>query len=98
MGLDFAIDELYATGWSTLDTAGCSHAADGRLYPRLGRIINEFADAGFELTLRRMDTFNCFRAEWRAADGTAAGGVVGGAEAEAAVYALAQMRRSLALA
>ncbi len=96
MGLDFALDELYASGWSTLDTSGCSHAADGRLFPGMGRILREFEAAGFELSLRKIDLFDCFRAEWRTPDGAAAGGVVGRDESEAAVYALAQMRRTLA--
>ncbi len=96
MGLDFALDELYATGWSTLDSSGCAHATDGRLIPGLGRILREFEGAGFELCLRKIDLFDCYRAEWRTPAGNAAGGVVGRDESEAAVYALAQMRRTLA--
>lgn len=98
MGLNFAIDELYATGWSALDSAGCLHGADGRSYPGVERVKREFAEAGYELTLRHIQLFDCYRAEWRDSGGTAVGAVVGQAEAESAVYALAQMRRSAALA
>lgn len=96
MGLDFAIDELYATGWSALDSTGCSHHTDGRAFPAVGRIADEFRAAGFELTLRFVQLFDCYRAEWRDSSGSAAGAVVGHSEAEAAVYALSQMRRQLA--
>jgi hypothetical protein len=96
MGLDFAIDELYATGWSALDSTGCAHHTDGRAFPAVGRIADEFRTAGFELTLRFVQLFDCYRAEWRDGAGSAAGAVVGHSEAEAAVYALSQMRRQLA--
>lgn len=93
MGLDFAIDQLFATGWSALDTTGCEFHA-GRCYPGLGRVMREFASSGADLSLRKIDLFDCFRAEWRDATGRALGGVVGQTEIEAAVYALAQFRRS----
>lgn len=95
MGLDFAIDELYATGWTSLDSAGCKHHTDGRAYPSLERIVESFRAAGYELTLRHVQLFDCYRAEWRDRSGNAAGAVVGRTEAEAAVYALSQLRRSL---
>ena len=93
MGLDFAIDELYATGWSSLDSSGCKHHVDGRTYPGIDAVKAAFRDAGFELTLRHVQLFDCHRAEWREAAGTPAGAVVGRTEAEAAVYALSQFRR-----
>jgi hypothetical protein len=93
MGLDFAIEELYASGWSTLDSTGCGCATDGRLFPGLDRVRAEFAASGLELTIRRIDLFDCYRAEWRMPNGQAVGAVVGHNEAEAAVYALSQMRR-----
>ncbi|MDX2115713.1 MAG: hypothetical protein SFZ24_08865 [Planctomycetota bacterium] len=95
MGLTFAIEELYATGWSTLESTGCEFDADGRLYPTVARIAREFADAGYALQIRRIDLFDCCRAEWRAPSGEASGAVVGQSEAEAAVYALAHFRRLL---
>lgn len=93
MGLDFAIDELYATGWSSLDTAGCSHHADGRAFPTVPKVEALFADAGLTLSIRHIQLFDCFRAEWRDSSGTALGAIVGQSEIEAAVYALSQMRR-----
>lgn len=98
MGLDFAIDELLATGWSALDTQGCSHHSDGRGYPSVERVRSEFAAEGFELTIRHVQLFDCYRAEWRDSGGVATGAVVGRSDTEAAVYALAQMRRQLAAA
>ena len=73
MGLDFAIDELYATGWASLDSAGCCHHADGRSYPEVSRIKELFAEAGFDLTLRHVQLFDCYRAEWRDQGGIGAG-------------------------
>lgn len=95
MGLDFAIDELYATGWSELDSAGCEYHLDGRVFPRLDRIQEEFAAAGKALNVRHVEVFNCYRAEWRDAGGTLEGAVVGHSASEAAVYALSQLRRAL---
>lgn len=94
MGLDFAIEELYGSGWSTLDSTGCSCLPDGRLYPGVERVRQEFDSVGFVLNLRRIDLFDCYRAEWSLPNGQAVGAVVGHTEAEAAVYALAQMRRT----
>jgi len=95
VGLDFAIDELYATGWTALDSSGCKHHQDGRAYPDLERVREQFRSAGFGLTLSHVQLFDCYRAEWRDSSGAAAGAVVGRSEAEAAVYALSQLRRSL---
>lgn len=98
MGLNFAIDELYSTGWAALDSAGCEHHADGRAFPRVPRIAQEFSSAGFELAVRYIQLFDCHRAEWRDGSGQPCGAVVGQTEQEAAVYALAQMRRQSHLA
>jgi hypothetical protein len=97
MGLDFAIDELYATGWSALDSSECSHHADGRTFPSVERIKREFGDAGFALSVRHIQLFDCYRAEWTDANGRAEGAVVGRSESEAAVYALSQLRRQVAI-
>lgn len=97
MGLNFAVDELYASGWSTLDSSGCEFL-EGRQYPGVGRVQNEFAGQGFTLSIRRVELFDCFRAEWRTQGGHASGAVVAQSESEAAVYALAQMRRQSASA
>lgn len=95
MGLDFAIDELYSTGWAGLDSSGCGFDTDGRAYPTLASVTAQFERAGFALSVRRVDLFNCFRAEWTdASTGESVGSVVGQTGEEAAVYALAQLRRS----
>ncbi|MBX3403580.1 MAG: hypothetical protein KF699_09250 [Phycisphaeraceae bacterium] len=96
MGLNLALDELRATGWSDLDSAGCAYDTDGRAYPTVARVRQEFAAAGFELEIRRIDQYSCYRASWRDNAGADSGAVVGYNEAEAAVYALAQLRRTLA--
>lgn len=99
MGLEYAIEELYATGWSSLDSRGCEFDAFGRSYPLPDRVKDEFAGAGFELTIKHVQLFDCFRAEWRdLASGDANGAVVGHAADEAAVFALSQLRRQLASA
>ena len=95
MSLNIALDELRATGWTGLDSAGCAFDAEGRSYPTVGRVSREFAAAGFTFELKRLDRFNCVRAEWRDAGGSDTGHVVGQTPEEAAVYALAQFRRAL---
>jgi hypothetical protein len=94
MGLNFAIDELYASGWSALNTAGCEYDTDGRAFPGVNRVAQDFTDAGFELAIRHVQIFDCYRAEWRDQQGRAAGGVVGHTQTEAAVYALSRMRKA----
>jgi len=98
VGLDVAIDELYASGWSGLDTSRCTHHADGRWYPSQSRVIEEFARAGYTLAVRHVQLFDCYRAEWKDAQGRPIGAVVGQTADEAAVYALAQLRRTGAAA
>ncbi len=98
MGLDVAIDELYASGWSALDTQGCGHHDDGRFFPGIDRICEEFRTLGYTLTLRHVQLFDCYRAEWTDEQGRAMGAVVGQTETEAAVYALSQVRRAALVA
>lgn len=99
MSLSIAIDQLRGTGWTTLDSSGCCYDADGQQYPSVGRVRREFAQAGFELEIEHVGAFSCYRARWREAGAADfAGSVVSLSEAEAAVFALAQMRRSLAAA
>ena len=95
MGLDTAIDELYASGWSAIDSTECETHADGRLYPGLIRIHREFARLGFDLAIRSIHLFDCYRAEWVDRLGHPVGAVVGATEVEAGVYALAQLRMRL---
>jgi hypothetical protein len=98
MGLDFAIDELYASGWTALDTQGCLRHADGRSYPGLEKVRREFASAGLDLSIQHIQLFDTYRAEWRDRAGQARGGVIGNSELEVAVYALSRLRRELAAA
>lgn len=94
MGLDFAIDALYATAWQTLDTTGCECTPSGQFYPGVERTTREFAEQGYELAIRKVDLFDCYRAEWTDRSGQPVGGVVGATPEEAAVYALALHRRA----
>lgn len=96
MGLEFAIDELYATGWSAEDQADCSRHANGRSLPTLARVRREFAAAGYSLDVRHVALFDCHQAQWRDAAGMPVGAVVGRTEAEAFIYALSQLRRHAA--
>ena len=99
MSLAFALDELVATGWSGLDSTGCSFDVDGRAYPTPARVQQEFAQAGFSVAIQKIDKYNCFRASWReVGQPQDAGAVVSHSEPEAAVYALAQLRRGLVTA
>lgn len=98
MELTLALDELRATGWSDLDSTGCAYDGDARAYPSVARVRQEFAAAGFEFRVERVDQYSCVRAAWSEKSGTNSGAVVGYTEAEAAVYALAQLRRALATA
>ncbi|HVU64242.1 MAG TPA: hypothetical protein VHC70_09720 [Phycisphaerales bacterium] len=99
MGIAIALDELLATGWSGLDSTGCSFDNVGRAYPAVQRVQQEFNAAGFELSLNHNDKFKVYGAEWREAGSKdVAGAVVSNSREEAAVYALAQLRRSLATA
>jgi len=93
MGIEIAIEELYATGWSALDSAGCEHDGSGRWVPTLERITAEFERAGYTLSLHHAQLFDCYRAVWQTATGDPVGAVVGSTEQEAAIYALAQLRR-----
>lgn len=94
-GMETALDELYASGWATIDSTDCEVAADGRCCPGLNRIRREFGELGFELTVRYIQLFDCYRAEWKNRSGDPAGAVVGATDLEGAVYALAQLRRRL---
>ncbi len=95
MGLDFAIDELYATGWTALDSSGCLRHSDGRWFPGVARAAEEFKGSGFDLAVRHIQLFDCYRAEWKDSAGAPSGAVVGRSQAEAAVYALSHLRRRL---
>jgi hypothetical protein len=99
MNLDFSVDKLYETGWqpepgATAKTPGYERLPDARLYPSVLKIQELFAARGFELAIRYVQLFDCYRAVWTDSTGAAAGAVVGADEREAAVYALAQLRKA----
>ncbi len=101
MNLEFSVEKLYETGWQPETPAaspsqeGLESLPNGRLYPSVLKIQEIFAAAGYELAIRYVQLFDCFRAVWSDRTGAAAGAVVGSDEREAAVYALAQLRKSL---
>ena len=99
MNLEFSVDKLYETGWLPEGNSmkepvisGLERLPDGRLYPCVGTVQTIFASQGFELVIRYVQLFDCYRAVWTDRTGAAAGAVVGSDEREAAVYALAQLR------
>jgi|SRR5271156_1701629 len=102
MNLEISVDKLYETGWqpdagqlSSAPAEGLERLPDGRLYPSVLKIQQLFAAQGFELAIRYVQLFDCYRAVWTDSSGAAAGAVVGSDEREAAVYALAQLRKSI---
>jgi hypothetical protein len=100
MNLDYAIDRLYETGWSPMD-GELEMSNDGRQFPALESIREEFSRAGLQLEIKHNLIFKCHRATWcprgeridpaHAAD-SSHGTVIGSCEREAAVFALAQLR------
>jgi hypothetical protein len=95
MGLDFAIDALYATDFQPQDAQDCRQHKDGRKYPTAQAVAASFTQAGRTLHLHHVQLFDCYRAQWHATTGEPAGAVVGQSADEAAVYALAILRRQL---
>jgi hypothetical protein len=98
MNLEYSVEQLYETGWqpdATLRGASpeLERLPDGRLYPSVLRVQQLFAAAGYELAIRYVQLFECYRASWVDRSGAPAGAVVGADEREAAVYALAQLRK-----
>ncbi|MEM1331249.1 MAG: hypothetical protein AAGG07_11875 [Planctomycetota bacterium] len=90
MGLEIAIDRLYHAGWSAMDSRGCGFAGDGRAYPLPDRVMRECADLGVDLSLTRVELFDCVRAEWVGGEEGPSGAAVAGSAEEAAVYALSR--------
>jgi hypothetical protein len=99
MNLEYSVDELYETGWQP-EMGGSSELErlpDGRLYPSVLRVQEVFASQGYELAIRYVQLFECYRASWTDRSGAPMGAVVGADEREAAVFALAQLRKSAAV-
>jgi hypothetical protein len=107
MGLAYAVDRLVDSGWAGDSTTDYETLVDGRRYPSVAAVHEEFTRAGLALAIKHNLMFSCYRATWSPAgetpDPNAAtdhnhGTVVAACEREAAVYALAQFHASRALA
>ena len=97
MTINYAVDRLYQTGWLPTDNSPLERLPSGLRYPTLAAVTRVFEDAGLELSIKPHLMFGCCRAEWKAVDENSVfaeltGTVVGSCEAEAAVYALANLR------
>jgi hypothetical protein len=90
VNLNYAVDRLYETGWLASDQMECERLKDGRRFPTVAAVRQEFERAGLELSIKQNLMFKCYQAEW------GGGTVVGSCEKEAAVYALAQLRQTRA--
>ena len=103
--LTYAVERLLDTGWTPDQPIEIDHLPDGRPFPSLLGVQQEFARHGLELRIKQNLIFNCYRATWGPAgeilsDSTPAderhGTVIGACQREAAVYALAQLREAAA--
>lgn len=101
MNLTFAVERLLETDWRASGETDLARLPDGRAYPAVAAVRREFERAGLGLELKHNFIFNCCRATWAPlgeqidpdhAEDDRHGTVVGSSEAEAAVYALAQLR------
>ncbi len=105
MNLTYAVDRLLESGWLPTAEMDLEILPDGRSYPAVLAVQQEFARAGLELSIKQNLIFNCYRATWapvgepldpsHAAD-ERHGTVVGSCQREAAVYALAQLKAAQA--
>jgi hypothetical protein len=97
MGLNFAIDALYATGFTPADAMACIISPEGRAYPTIDAVMDALRAHNCELSIRHVPLFDCYLAQWRdvhsGAEGELLGGVAGQSAEEAAVYALALHRQ-----
>lgn len=100
MTLLYAVDALYEAGFCPTHEMDLETLPDGRAFPSVIAVQNEFSKLGYELSIKHNLVFNCYRATWSR---TGRGGVqidegivVGQTELEAAVYALAQLMASKA--
>ena len=103
MNLEYAVDRLYEVGWNPSHQHNQERLHDGRSYPSIDAVEQEFSAAGLSLKITQVPEFRCCRATWapvgeqldlsRTRDARH-GAVIGACEREAAVYALAQLRES----
>jgi hypothetical protein len=101
MNLEYAVERLLDTGWTASPEFEVERLPDGRSFPSVRSVREEFARAGLELSIRQNLIFGCYRAAWAPAGETVDpsihtderhGTVIASCEREAAVYALAQLR------
>jgi hypothetical protein len=103
VNLTYAADRLFETGWRPDDSTDLDTLPDGRRFPTVLAVQQEFSRAGIELRIKHNLMFSCYRATWgpigEPLDDTRAderhGTVVGSCEREASVYALAQLRSAV---
>lgn len=100
----YAVDRLIETGWFPEGLAELETLPDGRRFPSVLAIQQEFARAGLELRIKQNLMFSCYRATWAPigeplsdthATDEKHGTVVGSCEREASVYAFAQLRAAI---
>jgi len=105
MNLHYAVDRLYEMGWLPVYDQDLERLDDGRRFPSVRSVKDEFARFGLMLSIKHNLMFKCCRATWapqgEAIDPSHAlddqhGTVVGACEREAAVYALSQLREAQA--
>ena len=92
MSNEFAVDDLYSTGWLPLDTSGCNRDSQGRWYPTKNRIDRECEEIGATIAVDEAQSFGCVTASWTMGDES--GRCIAGSRDEALIHALAQARRS----
>ncbi len=92
MSNEFAVDDLYTTGWLPLDTSGCARDSQGRWYPTRSRISRECEDLGATIAVDEAQKFGCVTASWNVNDQS--GRCIAGSADEALIHALAQARRA----
>lgn len=97
--LEYAVERLLETGWCPAQEE-LERLPDGRPYPSVLAVQQEFASNGMELSIKHNMVFGCYRGSWAPSGEVHAigqtddchGTVIGACEREAAVYALAQLR------
>jgi len=92
MGNEFAVDDLYTTGWLPLDTSGCARDSQGRWYPTKSRIDRECEELGATISVDEAQKFGCVTASWNVSDQS--GRCIAGSTDEALIHALGQARRA----
>jgi hypothetical protein len=104
MYLTYAVDRLSETGWLPDYSMDLESLPDGRRFPSVRAVQQEFARGGLELRIKQNLIFSCYRATWGPVGepldddhpiDERHGTVIGACEREAAVYALAQLREAV---